>query len=197
MPKIPRLLPRPILSVLPVLPVLLACGSSRGPGNADPATATLGTLALDSVYQIETTGSPPGDTTLALTAGTPRVLLLDHGPPANVLFAEIRFDTAAFQAPAGSSVQVTVRPRPGTYGVTIESSAPLRDAELTFKYAVHFLAPADARSGYGNDIAVERALGIGRLQGDSVVFLPTTHPATDNLRATLPSAGTYLTAAPR
>ena len=175
MPKIPRLLPRPILSVLPVL---LACGSSRGPGNADPATATLGTLALDSVYQIETTGSPPGDTTLALTAGTPRVLLLDHGPPANVVFAEIRFDTAAFQAPAGSSVQVTVRPRPG-------------------KYAVHFLAPADARSKYGNDIAVERALGIGRLQGDSVVFLPTTHPATDNLRATIPAAGTYLTAAPR
>ena len=48
------------------------------------------------------------------------------------------FDTAAFQAGGGAPVSVTLRPRPGTYGLTVETSAPLRSAELTFKYAVHF-----------------------------------------------------------
>ena len=185
-----------VLTALTVLTVLIACGG-RSAGTADPSTATLGTMPLDSVYQIETTGSPPRDSTVTLIAGTPRVVLLDHGPPANVVFAEVRFDTAAFQASSGAEVRVTLRPRPGIYGLSVESSAPLREAHLTFKYAVHFLAPAAAHARYGNDIAVERALGIGRLESGAVTFLQTTRPAMDNLHAIIASAGTYLLAAPR
>ena len=134
---------RPLLTVLTALTVLIACGG-RSTGTADPSTATLGTMPLDSVYQIETTGSPPADTTLDVAAGQRRVVLIRHGPPENVVFAEVVFDTAAFQAGGGAPVSVTLRPRPGTYGLTVETSAPLRSAELTFKYAVHFLAPSGA-----------------------------------------------------
>ena len=178
--------------------LLAACGGRPGPEDgADPALASLGTMPLDSVYQIETTGSPPADTTLTIPAGQPRVVLVRHGPPENVVFAEVAFDTAAFQAARGAPVSVTVRPRPGTYGIALETSAPLRAAVLTFKYAVHFHAPSEALAKYGNDIGVERALGIGRLDGGIVTFLPTTRPAIDNLQAALPSAGTYLVGAPR
>jgi hypothetical protein len=175
-----------------------ACGGRGGSEAAvDPALATLGTMPLEAVYQIETTGSPPADTTLSIPAGEPRVVLLRHGPPQNVVFAEVRFDTAAFQAAAGTPVSVTIRPRPGTYGLVLESGAPVRSAQITFKYAVHFLAPSGALARYGSDIAVERALGIGRLDGGTVVFLPSARPAIDNLRATIASAGTYLVGAPR
>lgn len=178
--------------------MLAACGGRPGPEDgADPAPATLGTMPLDSVYQIETTGSPPADTTLSIPAGQRRVVLLRHGPPENVVFAEVTFDTAAFQAAGGSPVSVTLRPRPGTYGVALETSVPLREAQLTFKYAVHFLAPSGAQAKYGSDIGVERALGIGRLQGDTVTFLATTRPVIDNLHTVIPAAGIYLVGAPR
>jgi hypothetical protein len=195
--------PHPARATLPTVPtaltVLTACGGPpRSQAAPDPIQAVVSPpLPVDSVYRIETTGSPPPDTTHTVVAGLPRVILLGHGPPDNVVFAEVLFDTASFQAPAGSPVSVTIRPRPGTYGLSLEASAPIRRAELTFKYAVYFLAPTGARTRYGSDIGVERALGIGRLDGEVVTFLPSTRPATDNLRATVTSAGTFVVAAPR
>jgi hypothetical protein len=177
---------------------LAACGGRPGPEDrVDPAEAALGTMPLDSVWQIETTGSPPGDTTVAFPAGRSRVVLVRHGPPENVVFAEVRFDSASFPGAGGTPVTVTIRPRPGTYGLALETSAPLGRAEVTFRYAVHFQAPSGALAKYGSDIGVERALGIGRLEDGVVTFLPTLRPAIDNLQAVIPSAGTYLVGAPR
>ena len=112
------------------------------------------------------------------------------------MFAEVAFDSASFAGGAGE-VQVTIRPRPGVYGIDLLSGSELRQAKVTFKYAVHFLAPADARQRYGSDIAFERLLFVGRLDGDRVIFLPSTRPATDNLTATLPGPGSYIVSAPR
>lgn len=112
------------------------------------------------------------------------------------MFAEVAFDSASFAGGAGP-VQVTIRPRPGVYGIDLQSGSELRQARVTFKYAVHFLAPADARQRYGSDIAFERLLFVGRLEGDRVTFLPSTRPATDNLSATLPGSGSYIVSAPR
>jgi len=155
-----------------------------------------GTMALDAIFQLEMGGAPPADTAVMFTTGERRVIVLRHGPPDNAVFAEIQFDSAAFAA-RGSPVQVTVRPRPGVYGVTIESGTPFTTATLTFKYAVHFLDPTGARARYGSDIAYERALGIARLDGANVTFIPSTRPALDNLAARVTLPGTYLVAAPR
>lgn len=181
-----------------VMPLFGCAGRGSDPANADvPGATTSGTMPLDSVYQLETTGAPPGDTSVTVTAGRPHVVVMRHGPPDNAVFAEVRFDTAAFQAPPGAAVQVAIHPRPGVYGVGIETSAPLREAALTFKYAVHFLESAGARARYGSDIGFERVLGVARLDGGTVTFMPSTRPAIDNLRALVSSPGTYLVGAPR
>jgi hypothetical protein len=71
-------------------------------------------------------------------------------------------------------------------------------ASVTFKYARYFSAPARARAVYGGDLAYERALAVGRLLPDArLALLPSTRPAADNLRASLPAAGGYLVAAPQ
>lgn len=186
-------------AVMLAIPLFFACaGRGSDPGNAEvPGATTSGTMPLDSVYQLETTGAQPGDTSVTVTAGRPHVVVMRHGPPDNAVFAEVRFDTAAFQAPSGADVRVAIHPRPGVYGVGIETSAPLREAALTFKYAVHFLESAGARARYGSDIGFERALGVARLDGGIVTFMPSTRPAIDNLRAVVSSAGTYLVGAPR
>ena len=78
------------------------------------------------------------------------------------------------------------------------SSAPLRTATLTFKYAVHFAAPAEARKAFGSDVAFERVLAIGKLgQGETIVFQRSTRPATDNLATALTAAGSYVVGAPK
>jgi hypothetical protein len=151
--------------------------------------------SVAEVYVLEASGGPAPDTTVEFSAGSARVIVLRHPPPDQTVFAEIAFDSASF---GGSGmVTATVRPRPGIYGVDLETSQPLRRATVTFKYAVHFLAPADARAAYGSDITFERQLLVGRLEGGQVTFLPSAHPATDNLQAVIPSAGSYVVSAPR
>ena len=155
-----------------------------------------GTMALGAIYQLEMSGAGPADTTVTFTSGERRVIVLRHGPPDNAVFAEVHFDTTAFAA-RGSPVQVTVRPRPGVYGISIQSTVPFTTALLVFKYAVHFLDPAGARTKYGSDIGFERALGIAHLDGANVTFIPSTRPATDNLAARVTLPGTYVVGAPR
>jgi hypothetical protein len=146
---------------------------------------------------LETSGSPPPDTSVSFIAGEPRTILLRHGPPDNVVFAELVFGATAF-GDSGQSVRVTLRPRRGVYGIDLTASLPMRSgATIIFKYARFFSAPDRARSVYGSDVAFERALAVGELQPDSnLILLPSTRPSSDNLSAAIRSAGSYLVAAP-
>jgi hypothetical protein len=135
---------------------------------------------------------------VSFTTGETRIIVLRHGPPENIVFAELRFPPAAF-GDSGLPVQVDVRPRPGVYGLEVATSLPVRGgATLTFKYPRYFLAPARARDVYGSDALYERALAIGQvLPGGQLALLPSARPASDNLQAALPAPGSYLVAAPQ
>ena len=143
-------------------------------------------------------GPQPPDTTVTFTAGQPRTIVLRHGAPEFVVFAELIFPPAAF-AERGREVRVDVRPRPGVYGLDVVTSLPIRDsAVVVFKYARYFAAPAKARATYRSDVLYERALAVGRVLPSSVLgLLPSVRPFPDVLRAPLPAAGTYLVAAPQ
>lgn len=179
--------------------LLSGCGGRR---RAEPAPlpgesgSSLGTMPAAAVAELEVAGVQPSDTSVTTPAGLPRTVVVRHGFPDNAVFAEVRFDSAAFGG-RGADVTITIDPLPGLYGVTIESSRPFTSAELTFHYAVHFLAPAEARNKHGSNIAFERTLAIGKLEGDQVTFLTSHRPATDLLRATIAGPGTYIVGAPR
>jgi hypothetical protein len=148
---------------------------------------------------LETSGPPPSDTSVSFTAGTPREILLSHGPPENIEFATVSFAANAF-ADSGQTVTVEIKPRPGVYGLDLATSLPFRSggARLVFDYARYFSAPARALQVYGNHVAFERALAVGRVQPDNQIeLLPSTHPEPDDIEAALPGPGSYLVAAPQ
>ena len=176
-----------------------ACGGRSGsPAQpADPTPAR--TLPLASVYLLQESGAPPPDTTVTLTAGTPRHILFRTPVPDNTVIADVSFGAQAFQAADGTPVSVTLRASPAAFGLILQASAPFQaGGEITFKYAVHFVAPPDAAARYPNHVLLERALAIGRLTaGGEIDLLPSTRPASDNLKAPAASPGTYVVAAPR
>ena len=177
---------------------VVACGgrAASGPKRVEPSAARVVPLAAAIV--LETAGPPPPDTIVSLTAGRREVIVLRHGPPENVVFAELTFPPGAFRADSGRAVQVEVRPRPGVYGLDVSSSVPFGEgATVTFKYARYFSAPARARAAFGSDVLYERGLAVGRLlpDGTQLSLESSTRPATDNLQATMAAAGTYLVAA--
>jgi hypothetical protein len=148
---------------------------------------------------LETSGPAPSDTSVTFTAGEPRIIVLRHGPPENIIVARLAFSAAAF-ADSGQTVKVDVHPRPGVYGIDLTTSHPLREngARLVFEYSRFFSAPARARQVYGSEVAFERVLAIGRLLPDAhIELLPPVRPAADNLGAELPAPGSYLVAAPQ
>jgi hypothetical protein len=151
------------------------------------------------VLVLETSGPPPSDTTVSFTAGQPRMIVLRHGPPENIVFARISFSSGAF-GDSGQDVRVDVHPRPGIYGLDLATSRPLRErgASLTFEYARFFSGPSQARKIYGSDVAFERALAVGRLLPEGrIELLPDQHSIADRAAAELPGAGSYLVAAPQ
>jgi hypothetical protein len=175
----------------------LACGgraTTPGKGGVEPQAARVVPLAQAIV--LETSGPRPADTSVTFMAGQLHTIVLRHGPPDNLVFAELTFPPAAF-ADSGREVRVDVKPRPGVYGLDMITSAPLRGpATLVFKYARYFLSPTKARSLYGNDVLFERALAIGQVMPNGQLsLLPSTRPASDNLQATVTAAGSYLVAA--
>jgi hypothetical protein len=174
---------------------LAACGS----GSGNPAPVPLRVLPVDQLFLLESSGPAPHDTTLTLTAGQPRHVVLLYPPPDNTQFAELYFPADAFAAPAGAPVQVTAAAVPGLFGLTVGIDAPVRGAAtVTFKYPVHFAAPTPAVRRYGSDQAYASALSVGLVRPDStVVLLPSVHPFTDNISARMPGSGRYLVAAPR
>jgi hypothetical protein len=176
-----------------------ACGGTRSSARPDAAPRNeTRTVPLAQAIVLESSGPQPPDTAVTFTAGQPRVIVLRHGPPEYIVFAELVFPPSAF-AEHGREVRVEVRPRPGIYGLDVVTSLPIRDsAAVAFKYARYFAAPGKARAVYGSDVAYERALGVGRVMPDGMLALfPSTRPFPDVLRAPLAAAGTYLVAAPR
>ena len=135
---------------------------------------------------------------MTFITGSSRVITLYHSGE-SIDFAQLSFEAGAF-GDSGRTVRVDVHPRPGIYGLDVTTSLPLRGgaAAVTFEYARYFSAPALARRVYGNDVAFERVLAVGQLLPDNQVeLLPSTRPATDNLRAALPAPGSYIVAGPR
>jgi hypothetical protein len=176
-----------------------ACGGARAPSNDRASAAQTRTIPLSQAIVLETSGPPPSDTVVTFTAGEPRVIIIRHGPPEYIVFAELAFPAAAF-AERGREVRVEVRPRPGVYGLDVTTSLAIQDsATIAFKYARYFAAPGRARVVYGSDIAYERALGVGLVRRPEglLAILPSTRPHPDVLLAPLPAAGTYLVASPQ
>jgi hypothetical protein len=178
---------------------LAACGGRPGSGGKGVEPSATRVIPLAAAIVLETAGPPPSDTTVTFVAGDPRTIVLRHGPPENVVFAEVTFAPSAFHADSGRPVQVEIRPRPGVYGLDLLTSVPFSEgASVVFEYPRYFSAPAKARVIYGSDVLYERALAVGQLlaTGQSLSLLPSTRPAVDNLQAALPGPGTYLVAAP-
>ena len=67
-----------------------ACGGARSPAGKDktPAAETR-TIPLAEAIVLETSGPPPSDTVVTFTAGEPRVIVVRHGPPESIAFAEL------------------------------------------------------------------------------------------------------------
>jgi hypothetical protein len=180
---------------------LLACASAPVTAGKTPAPSTGDpnrTYSLSQVYLLQMSEPPVADTTVRVRRGVPRVILLRHAPPDNLTFAEVAIPAAGFDSTAADSIDVAIHVRPGVYGLDLTTSAPLKSATLTFKYAVHFQTPADARRVHGTDVAFERLLAIGRVgPGETIVFQRSERPAADNLSTTLASAGSYVVGAPK
>jgi hypothetical protein len=180
---------------------LVACTSAPLTGAKAPVPLTgdpKRTYALSQVYLLQMSDPPVADTTVRVRPGVARVIILRHAAPDHLTFAELLLPATAFDTTGADSVDVAIRPRPGLYGVDLTTSATLKSATLTFKYAVHFKAPDDARTVFGSDVAFERVLAIGQLgPGETIVFQRSYRPAADNLSTELRSAGSYVVGAPK
>jgi len=173
-------------------------GRSTGASDAELGGKPTGRLPANRIFVMEVSGIPAEDTTVTFKAGTARTILLQHGPPDNTVFAEVAFPAGSF--PGGTdSVAVTLRPRPGVYGIDIEMPrAPGPGASIRFRYPMHIAPPLAAESRYGTRTKLEAALVIGRVLEDGAIgLLASSRPASDNLEAPLAGAGTYLLIAPR
>jgi hypothetical protein len=178
----------------------LACGGRAVEESESAARPTpFRVVPLQEAIVLETAGAPPSDTSVTFRTGERRVIVLRHGPPLNVTFAQLDFAADAFGADTGREVRVDVRARPGVYGVDVAATLPFRSgASLAFSYARYFSAPARARLVYGNDIVFERALAVGQIVPNAMLaLLPSTRPALDFLSAQMPGPGGYVVAAPQ
>jgi hypothetical protein len=191
------------LLVAATLALFLACSSAARPitstGRVAPTTGDPSrTYALSQVFLLGIDSLPPRDTTVRVKRGAARVIVIRHPAPDDLTFGELALPAQAFDSTGPDSVNVDIRIRRGVYGLDLTTSAPLRAATLTFKYAVHFAAPAEARRTFGSDVAFERVLAIGKLgPGETIVFQRSTRPATDNLATALTAAGSYVVGAPK
>jgi hypothetical protein len=182
-----------------------ACGPPKGipPGTTPEAAAppALAPRPLSEVYILEASGAQPEDTTVKAAAGERRVVVVRRSAPDYGVFAELEFAgpslTAALQV--AGEVTLTIRPLPSVYGLDLQVEGNVAPGStITFSYGAHFVAPAGARERYGSNLAFEKALAIARFDVDSmVVFVPTTRPGSDILRAPLAGPGRYIVAAPR
>jgi len=166
-----------------------------GPSRAD-RVAALPAQPADRVLLANRAGVSPPDTVVQFAARDGRTIVLRHAPPDNAVFVVVQVpaDTAA-----GDSLQLTLRPVPGRYGVVVQAEPRLPSgASVAFSYAIHF-APPDNHPTAAYPTAARYAdwLAILRVQADgSYRFLATSRPATDMVRAMLEQPGEYLVGAP-
>jgi hypothetical protein len=175
----------------------MSCGSSGTAAPTTPAPTGPRVLPLPRVIVLETAGPPPSDTSVTFTAGTSRIIVLRHGPPENIVFAQVSFAAAAFPD-SGQPVTVEIRPRPGVYGLELTTTVPFSEGvTVEFDYARYFSAPARALQVYSSTAAFEQALAVGRiLPNNQVELLPTTSGELDHAAAAIAGPGSYLVAAP-
>lgn len=194
-PRIFRLLAGATTSgLLACAPAAATAGKVPVPSTGDPTR----TYSLGQVYLLKMSEPPVADTSVRVRRGVPRAILLRHAAPDDLTFAELLLPAAAFDSSTTDSVDVSIHVHQGEYGLDLTTSAPLKSATLTFKYAVHFAAPEDARKAFGSAVAFERKLAIGKLgPGATIVFQRSQRPAADNLSTTIVSAGSYVVGAPK
>lgn len=180
---------------------LVACAGAPLTGAKAPVPLTGDpnrTYALSQVFLLQMTEPEVADTTVRVRRGVARVIVLRHPAPDHLTFAELLLPAAAFDTTGADSVDVTIHPRLGLYGIDFTTSSVLKAATLTFKYAVHFKRPDDARTLFPSDVGFERALAIGKESpGGTIVFQRSDRPAADNLSTDLTSAGSYVVGAPK
>lgn len=175
---------------------LLACGGRRQPppGPAPEETAER-LVSQQDTWILEAGGTPPDDTTLTLTAGEFRFIVVRNGPPDQAAFTVLEFPEKAFALPYGTPVEMSISVRPGVYGIDWVCAERPTGARITFKYARHFEAPVAARRRYGSDTAFERELVVGRLQDDgNILLLRTRRPHVNDVSAPLDQSGSYVVA---
>ncbi|MSR01394.1 MAG: hypothetical protein EXR94_01455 [Gemmatimonadetes bacterium] len=184
------------------LAALLAVGCG-GPQNVPPGVSPRdaappppAAAGSSEAFILESGGTSPDDTVVVIPPRRGRIILVRRGAPDNSLFARIAIPPDSART---DSIRITVRPRPGLYGIDLESTGPLpAGMSLTVSYAIHFIAPAGARDRYGSDLGFERALYLAQATADGrIVFLLTSRPGSDLVAATIPGPGRYVVSAPK
>jgi hypothetical protein len=177
----------------------VACGGKQPVVTLDPnATPPSPPLPVSKVFVLESWGTPPDDTTVTFPASEPRTIVVRRGAPDNSLFARVTLPAGSVSPAGGDSATVRIAIPPGVYGLDVSTGDGIGPgAEVTFSYAIHFVAPGGVRAAYGTDIRFERLLGVGRLEDTMLVFLDSWRPASDLLTARLAGPGRYRVAAPR
>lgn len=188
-----------LLALLALVLLGTGCGGRRSTStSAAPLETPERLLQQSDVWVVEAGGTPPDDTTLTVETGRNRILVLRNGAPDQATFAVLNFPDSAFGKAPGGTVSVTVRVRPGVYGLDIECPSAPVGARITFNYARHFEAPVAAVKKYGTGFAFEREVVVGRLNDDgSILMLRTRRPNPDNVSAPLTQSGSYVVAGPR
>jgi hypothetical protein len=184
-----------------VVAFLGGCGGAPPGVEAPQAGPPPRAYTAAEVFTVEVFGAQAPDTVVTFLASRARAVVLRHGPPDNTVFAELEFPAGALVPPGGrDSVTITIRPVPGIYGITLSTEASVNaPARLTFKYPVHFAAPADSRARYPTDVLFEQALVVAQALDDGARFqtLRSSRPASDNLQAVIATPGRYQMVAPR
>jgi hypothetical protein len=181
-----------------------ACQDLQIPGGDQLTGADLIVLPLQA-------GTPaPGVVTFYAVNSRTVARTLRH--PDNVLtvFAEVEFPTGSLASldgvtlGPGDSVQVTVAPDPGVYGINVSPSGLAFSAaarpSVTFSYARYGDATAGlASSRYSTAADYAAALDVWREVGLDLWSVATGSAATggDGVTARMSGAGGYVAAAPR
>lgn len=194
---------RPTIGSTTLALALLGCHGGSAPvlapnpdGTTQVPTAPVAvrTAPRGETAPVEVGGIAPGDTVVAVRRGESRVIILRHGPPDRAEFVELSLPATVFARAVRDTIHVTIKPRPGVYGVELSADADWGPgAEIAFKYAVHFYPPADAVRMYRTLTEIDRRLTVARREsnGDLTIYL-STRPAPDVLRALIPGAGTWV-----
>jgi len=202
--RCPRTASRRLLTCAALL-LLAACGGSRAgstpalvagaPARPQPSAPFALTVLFPLIYDAPS-GTVP-DTTVTVTPGAPRVIVLRHTAQDLDVFAALSIAAGSF----GGNAPVTVRLTPiaGEYGVEIQASGPiLEPLTLEFRYGRHFTPPPGAMERYVSRLGFERALAIAQqTSATEAVLLPSSRPALDFLAAAIFDNGRYFVAAPQ